>query len=629
MNTKHKTFFIIATLIFSLLAQTVFSAKLIVDAGDDIVGGASDDIASGSSVFVFRGSKKQPHVRNAFRKKSYQRTTGDRTLARSKRIKQNGEAMAINNSAVPKNNSKTGKARARTKTARVPPKEKLADTLARDGQKFLDQKNYEQAERTFKLARVQNRDHEAAKKGLVQLYTMRGDELFEKADYQQAAAFYEQALGLDATVATTFADMGDAYDALNQSDKAIFAYENALRLDSSLESSLVPTLAVLYYEAQNLPQAEKYASRAINLNPGEADLQNTYGLILYKQKRNAEALAAFQAAVQQLPSFAEAHYNMGEVFDALGNDADAVAAYREAIRLDPKLPEPYYGLGVAFYNREQYPEAAQNYEKAIELKPDFVEARKNLADAYRQMEKYDQATTVYATIVPYEPNNSELFNKYGYCAGKAKDWNKSAEVLEKAAALDNGGTADDYTNIAWAYNNGGRDAAKAKDEPRAKESFAKGREAGQKAVEKDPQSASAKFNLGDALMQTGENAAAVEVLRAAVGLRSDWAEAYNNLGLALDAHNDLNGAAAELRNAIRFKNNFVSAHANLAIVELKRGNKKEAQKEMEIVKSLNPNFSAQLSSYVNTYLSPAVLKQRAKQKIKEKTVDKVRSKIPF
>lgn len=597
-------------LIFTLLVQVGFSAAPLspktLDAGGDIIGGASDDIAGGASVFVFRGPRKKPHNRNSFRQSAFKRQAQAKVETRRKRINQSA-ALA--------------KSGASSKTTTKPSSlEKQAETTAVAGQKLLAQKNYDQAEAKFTLARKLHPANQTAKEGLAAVFMGRGDNSFAAKDYKTAAAFYERSLGFDGQNADAYASLGESYDELEIQDKAAFAYENALRLNPALDS-LVPTLGLMFYEAKNYPKAEKYLGEALIVSPGNTDLQNTYGLSLMKQNKNNEAITAFQNAAQLLPTFADAHNNLGEVYDKLGRSSEAQVAYNEAIRLNANYPEPYYNLGVASYNREQYPDAAKFYEKAIELRPDFVDARNNLADTYRQMEKFDLAVATYKTIVPYTPNDPELYSKYGYCEGKNKNWDESARLLEKAQELDGGANAaDDNTNIAWAYNNSGRAAQKNKDETKATQSFTKGKEAGQKATEKDATSASAKFNLGDSLTSLNEPAAAAVVLREALTLRPGWAEAHNNLGLALNLAGDLTGASSEFRSATGINNNFVGAFANLAIVEYKRGNKKEGQKAASRVKQLNPSFATQLESYVATYVL---------NKVQQKVKDKIRDKLPF
>lgn len=619
MNKRISLIFIAVLLILQLAVGGVATFALMADANNDIVGGASDDIAGGSSVFVFKVPKKQPHMRSSARSKAvFKRTIAAKIEARRKR-QQETLALARNRAKSPNNNNSAVGFKARA--PRVVPKEKQAETLALAGRKLLDAKNFAGAEAKFKQARALNPNNQDAAIGLLAAYIARGDQAFAAKDFKTAAATYELALGLDADNAEVYAAMGEAYDQLEQPGKAILAYENAYKRGKEL-NSLVPTIAALSYETGDYARAATYYETALKSDPKDAELNNSLGLALTKQDKTLEAIAAFQRAIQILPQFAEAHYNLGEVYDKTNREKEAVAEYQEAIRQDPSFAEPHYGLGVIAYNRERYAESVPHYEKAILLKPNYTDAKNNLADALRQQEKFAEAVAVYKTIVPETPSDPVLYSKYGYCAGKANDWNESAKLLEKSAELD--GTADDTANVAWAYNNAGRKAAKEKNQELAKQNHQKAKENAEKAQQKDPKSASAKFNLGDSLTALGEATLAVAAFRGALGLKSNWAEAHNGLGLALIAAGDLAGASGEFRSATGINNSFVGAFANLAIVESKRGNKKEAEKAKARVKQLNPKMAAALDSYIAQYLM-----NRVEQKVREKTVNKIKNKIPL
>jgi tetratricopeptide (TPR) repeat protein len=608
---KNLSIFVSLILILALFFDSVLTKyDALADSSGDIVGGTSDDIASGASVFVFRGSRKKMHDRNSARKSAFLRSNTAKAATRTKRLSQSATMAKKRSVSMPK--------------ARPASAEREAEILAAAGQKLLEQKNYDQAEVKFTEARKFNPNNQAAKDGLAVIMMSRGDKAFVAEDYKTAASFYERSLGFDGTNADAYASLGESYDELQMPEKAALAYENAYRLNDKL-SSLVPTLASMFFEAGNYQKAQIYIEKALIFTPADAELQNRYGLVMLKLNRLTDAQTAFSNAAQLDPKFAEAHNNLGEVYDQTGNAAQAEAEYKEAIKQNPNFPDPYYNLGVQAYNRQQYAQAAEYYKKAIELKPDFLEAKANLADTYRQMEKFPEAVAVYKSAVAQDPNNPELLSKYGYCAGRAKDWNESREQLEKVAQLDgNGGTADDNTNIAWAYNNAGRDAQKKKDDANARANFTKGKEAAQKASDKDPNNAAAKFNLGDSQMSLGEAQAAVNTFRAVVGLRPDWAEAQNNLGLALNLLGDLAAAAGAFRTATGLNNNFFQAFANLAIVEYKRGNRKEGDKAKNRVEQLNPSYAVALNSYLAQYVL-----NKATQKVREKTIDKIRPKLPF
>jgi predicted Zn-dependent protease len=119
--------------------------------------------------------------------------------------------------------------------------------------------------------------------------------------------------------------------------KAIDVYES-LRAKMPKNSSVLNNLA--YMLAQNdekLPEALEYAKTAVEQNPNEANYQDTYAYVLYKNGKNAEAAEALAAAIQQYElggaAPAEVYEHLGMVNEALGERSKARAAYRRALEV--------------------------------------------------------------------------------------------------------------------------------------------------------------------------------------------------------------------------------------------------------------------------------------------------------
>ena len=86
----------------------------------------------------------------------------------------------------------------------------------------------------------------------------------------------------------------------------------------------------------------------------------------------------------------------------------------------------------------------------------------------------------------------------------------------------------------------------------------------------------ARINLGSALMQRGDLAAAVTVLRDVTRLQPANAEARYNLGLALKQQDDFAGAETELRRATELDANLPEAFYTLGVVLWQTGRGEEA-----------------------------------------------------
>jgi tetratricopeptide (TPR) repeat protein len=96
-----------------------------------------------------------------------------------------------------------------------------------------------------------------------------------------------------------------------------------------------------------------------------------------------------------------------------------------------------------------------------------------------------------------------------------------------------------------------------------------------------PEDAAALNNLGEAMLEQGANAAALDALRAALAIDAGSPEALNNLGRALARNGDNEGARQAWRAAILAKPGFAMAHSNLAVSLDASGDWKQARGHFE------------------------------------------------
>ena len=132
-----------------------------------------------------------------------------------------------------------------------------------------------------------------------------------------------------------------------------------------------PTLtwALLYSggpDSLRYSEAEEHFRQAIKYEPSPAppDPYNGLGMVLNKQGRYEEAVAAFRDALAHNKDFAQAHNGLGVALSHQTNVAAAMAEFREAIRLDPYLAEAYYNLGVALLSQRQDEPAEDDFRRA-------------------------------------------------------------------------------------------------------------------------------------------------------------------------------------------------------------------------------------------------------------------------
>jgi tetratricopeptide (TPR) repeat protein len=115
------------------------------------------------------------------------------------------------------------------------------------------------------------------------------------------------------------------------------------------------------------------------------------GIVLYNQKKYADAIAEYQKAIELDPKYAPPYNNWGVVLDDRGIYDEAIAKYQRTIKLDPKNPAPYNNWGFVLYQCKRYDEATAKYQKAIELDPKFADPYSNWTIVLLEQGKYREA----------------------------------------------------------------------------------------------------------------------------------------------------------------------------------------------------------------------------------------------
>jgi tetratricopeptide (TPR) repeat protein len=150
-------------------------------------------------------------------------------------------------------------------------------------------------------------------------------------------------------------------------------------------------------------------------------------------KDYATAAKNFQDFLEKKPDDAPVHFQLGYTYTALQQPTQAAQEYQKAIDLDPKMEEAYLNLGLTLAQTD--PAAAiAPLSKAVELKPDQMEANFALGVAYERTRNLAAAEKSYAAAAKIDPKN---FDAHASLARVLLAEKKAAEAeAEFRAALE-------------------------------------------------------------------------------------------------------------------------------------------------------------------------------------------------
>ncbi|MFL6276066.1 MAG: TPR end-of-group domain-containing protein [Blastocatellia bacterium] len=236
-------------------------------------------------------------------------------------------------------------------------------------------------------------------------------------DLNKAIESFEQALRLDPDDALADAGLSAVYAwgtqfywrAREAMPRAREMAERALALDEQLAEAHAALARVYAYYDWDYAAAEREFKRALELNPGSADVHLWYGEYLALMGRFDEAVAAMKRAAQLDPLTPFVVIHPGLPAYLAGHYDEAIAYAQEGLKIDPNVRMIHIDLGLCYAMKGDSVRSIAELQRAIELGDHSPAAQTNLAFAYARagdrataQQKLKQAlSSANGYVVPY------------------------------------------------------------------------------------------------------------------------------------------------------------------------------------------------------------------------------------
>ena len=224
----------------------------------------------------------------------------------------------------------------------------------------------------------------------------------------EARAMYRRAIELDTSFAAPHAGLALA---------AIADHASGWALDS----------------AQALPEAERWARRALELNDQEPISHMALGNVLLWRRDHEGALAEFDRMIALDPNFAQGHSARGLALMYAGESVRALEPFAMAIRLDPHYPDILlHFMAQANFSLGKYEIAAQQLRDRIARNPQTDASRMLLASCYGHLGRTEDARALWAELLKINPDFSLAQRARVLPYKIADDFERIREGLTKA-----------------------------------------------------------------------------------------------------------------------------------------------------------------------------------------------------
>lgn len=199
-------------------------------------------------------------------------------------------------------------------------------------------------------------------------YYNHGNVLRRLGDTDAAIVAYDEALRLQPAYPEALCAGGQILRDAGRYDEALRFFHEALRLKPNYLDAII--------ECANLLDAVSHGEEALTIldaglaaYPGNPDLLNNRGVILFHLQRYPEALGSLDQALMVEPNYAAAHLNKGEVKIRQGLFTQALRDIERALALRPNYIQALCAKGIAEKLMGRFDEAAASFEAALHLSP--------------------------------------------------------------------------------------------------------------------------------------------------------------------------------------------------------------------------------------------------------------------
>lgn len=254
-------------------------------------------------------------------------------------------------------------------------------------------------------------------------------------------AFYDVALGIEQVIEQLLLSRktkeewvveGNTLFDLNQYEKALKAYEQAIRLD--------PNDIIVHISRGDILHNLKHYKDAIHAYAQAVRLKSNFAM---KTHHNSDALKELHEAEQAVflyPNDAFVYINKSHALLKLERYEEALQACEQAIRLDPD-PIAYNNKSYALNSLKRYEEALQACEQAIQLEPlsihksAFAPFYKNKGNILNSLKRYEEALQVCKQAIHLDPLLTPIYAIMGITLFKLKRYEESSESFAKWSEL--------------------------------------------------------------------------------------------------------------------------------------------------------------------------------------------------
>ena len=252
------------------------------------------------------------------------------------------------------------------------------------------------------------------------IWIERGNQLWRLKKDDRSLQAFDRAIQLNDPEYTYLAWYGKArvYGRKYKAREAIEALDQALATlparekGSEFHGEILNYQGVFYEQMNQSEKAIDSFEQAIKISPQNPNYYNSLSSALQNVKRYDRALAAINRAIEIAPR-SSWYSNRGNIYRGLKKWDLALADYNQALVLNPNNPRAYIARADVYEERKEWDLALADYNRAIEIDANFAPAYRDRGRFYMARKQWDLALADFNKAITIDPNNPNSYEMRG------------------------------------------------------------------------------------------------------------------------------------------------------------------------------------------------------------------------
>ena len=197
--------------------------------------------------------------------------------------------------------------------------------------------------------------------------------LFTTEQYEEAIAFYKQALALNPTCAQIFFNLGQALYYAKKYPEALYAYKKTIQHKNDHCRAYIQ-IAQVMVDVRQSKDAIEPLKRALTIEKNNADARLLLARVYNEKHYFNQTIDLLLEGLNLDPSQINLTFELANTYNLINRLDESLAIYEDLNRLIPNNPSIVYNIAFTYKKMGVMDKALHYYARTLELNPEHAEA---------------------------------------------------------------------------------------------------------------------------------------------------------------------------------------------------------------------------------------------------------------